>query len=145
MALVPYDPFAWLRKDGALPSLGQLLDSDWFRWSGMGNVPRVDVRETPSEVIVTAEIPGLERKEDVDITVHENHLHLNGEIRRGYEENRDNLHRSERYYGRFARTIPLPAPVEHTGAKATYHNGVLEIRLHKTRELTGRRIDVDFH
>ncbi|MCL6517688.1 Hsp20/alpha crystallin family protein [Alicyclobacillus sp.] len=145
MPLIPYDPLNLFRRDGNLPSwpgISQLLENDWFRF---GTMPRVDVRETPTQVIVTAEIPGLERKEDVNIVIHDRHLHLSGEIHRTHEEKGENLHRAERYYGQFSRTVPLPAAVEEEGAKATYRNGILEITLPKSRTQVGRRIDVDFH
>ncbi|SFU92978.1 Hsp20/alpha crystallin family protein [Alicyclobacillus macrosporangiidus] len=145
MPLIPYDPLGIFRRENGLPSwpaLGQLFDSDWLRF---GNVPRVDVRETPSDVIVTAEIPGLERKEDVHIVIHDRHLHLSGEVHRTYEEKRENIHRAERFYGQFSRTVPLPAAVEEDQAKATYRNGVLEITIPKAKTQIGKRIDVDFH
>ncbi|MCL6599411.1 MAG: Hsp20/alpha crystallin family protein [Alicyclobacillus macrosporangiidus] len=145
MPLIPYDPLGIFRRENGLtswPALGQLFDNDWFR---IGNMPRVDVRETPTDVIVTAEIPGLERKEDVNIVIHDRHLHLSGEIHRTYEEKRENIHRAERFYGQFSRTVPLPAAVEEDQAKATYRNGVLEITIPKAKTQIGKRIDVDFH
>ncbi|WP_436664380.1 hypothetical protein ACOALA_10250 [Alicyclobacillus acidoterrestris] len=72
MALIPYDPLNIFRRDfGSFP---RVFD-EWFDEHAFSRV-RVDVRETQNEVIVTAEIPGLEKKEDVHITVHDNHLHL---------------------------------------------------------------------
>lgn len=147
MPLVPYDPFHLIRRDlGSFPAFPRLFDEDWFdsHFTNMGRV-RVDVKENPTEVIVTAEIPGLEKKEDVNITVHDNHLHLSGKIERSHEEKDENLHRTERYYGQFSRTIPLPSPVEDAGAKASYRNGILEVRLPKSQQQLGKQIDVDFH
>ncbi|WAH38307.1 Hsp20/alpha crystallin family protein [Alicyclobacillus dauci] len=141
MALTPYDPFNIFRRDfGSLP---RVLDQ-WFDEHTTSRV-RVDVRETQNEVIVTAEIPGLEKKEDVQITIHDNHLHLNGKIERVSESNDENIHRSERYYGQFSRTIPLPRDVDEDGARASYRNGILEVRLQKTHTEHHRQIDVDFH
>ncbi|EJY55695.1 heat shock protein Hsp20 [Alicyclobacillus hesperidum URH17-3-68] len=144
MTLVPYDPFGIMRRDfGSFP---RLFDDDWFD-NHFANMPRVrcDVRETQNEVIVTAEIPGLEKKEDVNITVHDNHLHLSGKIERMGEHKDENVHRMERYYGQFSRTVPLPTAVDDTGAKATYRNGILEVRIPKSQKQMGRQIDVDFH
>jgi len=96
--------------------------------------------------MTTAEIPGLEKEEDVNILrVHDNHLHLSGKIERTGEQKDENVHRMERYYGQFSRTVPLPASVDDSGAKTSYRNGVLEIRIPKTQKQIGRQIDVDFH
>ncbi|WAH38252.1 Hsp20/alpha crystallin family protein [Alicyclobacillus dauci] len=141
MALIPYDPFNIFRRDfGSFP---RVFD-EWFDEHAVSRV-KVDVRETQSEVIVTAEIPGLEKKEDVNITVHDNHLHLSGKIERTTESKDENIHRSERFYGQFSRTVPLPANVDETGAKASYKNGILEVRLRKSNNEHRRQIDVDFH
>lgn len=144
MALVPYDPFGMLRRD--FSSYPRLLDDDWFdaHFATMSRV-RVDVRETPTEVIVAAEIPGLEKKEDVNITVHDNHLHLSGKIERVGEQKDEHFHRTERFHGQFSRTIPLPTSVDESKAKASYKNGILEVRLPKSQHQVGRQIDVDFH
>ncbi|GMA64125.1 Hsp20/alpha crystallin family protein [Alicyclobacillus fastidiosus] len=147
MPLVPYDPFGIMRRDfGSFPSFPRLFDDDWFEshFANMARI-RVDVRESQNEVIVTAEIPGLEKKEDVNITVHDNHLHLSGKIERMGEQKNENVHRMERYYGQFSRTVPLPTAVDDTGAKASYRNGILEVRIPKTQKQIGRQIDVDFH
>lgn len=144
MALVPYDPFHLIRREFA--AFPRLIDEDWFD-NQFSQIPRirVDVHETPTEVVVSAEIPGIEKKEDVNITVHDNHLHLSGKIERSAEHKNQNLHRTERYYGQFARTIPLPTTVDDASAKATYKNGILEVHLQKSSRQTGRQIDVDFH
>ncbi|PWI58910.1 Hsp20/alpha crystallin family protein [Sulfoacidibacillus thermotolerans] len=144
MSLVPYDPFGIIRREfGSLP---RWVDEDWFdnqvgSWSRI----RVDVRETPTEVIVSAEIPGLNRKEDVNIVVHENHLSLSGKIERQEDQTNENIHRTERFYGQFTRNIALPTTVDETSAKASYHNGILEVRLPKTKKQVGQQIDVEFH
>ncbi|MBE3589470.1 MAG: Hsp20/alpha crystallin family protein [Firmicutes bacterium] len=105
---------------------------------------RVDVEETPDEVVVSAEIPGLERSDQVDIEVRGRTLELRGAVERASERREANLHRMERYYGRFARTVPLPADVDESRARATYRNGVLEVRLPKAERQTGRRVPVEF-
>ncbi len=147
MPIVPYDPFGIMKRDfGPLSSFPRVFDDDWFsgQFANMPSV-RVDVREKQNEVVVAAEIPGLEKKDDVSITVHDNHLHLSGKIERTGEQKDENVHRMERYYGQFSRTIPLPTSVDETGAKASYKNGVLEIRIPKAHKQVGHQIDVDFH
>ncbi len=143
MPLIPYDPFQTIRREfGAWPVLSRVFDDDWGLARGM---PRVDVRETATDVVVHAEIPGLESKEDVQITVHDRHLHLSGRIARTEQEQEGNVHRTERFFGQFSRVIPLPAAVDDNGAQASYHNGILEVRLPKTAREIGHNIDVQFH
>ena len=147
MPLVPYDPFGIMRRDfGSIPSFPRLFDDAWFE-EHFANMPqiRMDVRESLNEVIVTAELPGLERKEDVKITVHDNHLHLSGKIERMGEQGDENVHRMERYYGQFSRTISLPTGVDDTGAKASYRNGILEVRIPRSQKQIDHQIDIDFH
>ncbi|MBX5436233.1 MAG: Hsp20/alpha crystallin family protein [Alicyclobacillaceae bacterium] len=145
MPLIPYDPFHLLRRDThPAPWFGRWFDDDWTT-TLRPTLPRVDVRETATDVIVTAEIPGLESKDDVNITVHDNHLHLYGRINRTVERQGENVYHSERYFGQFSRTIPLPAAVDENRAKATYRNGILEVTIPKAERQAGRRIDVDFH
>ncbi|GGJ07578.1 hypothetical protein GCM10010885_15880 [Alicyclobacillus cellulosilyticus] len=143
MSWVPLDPLGvWRREFGNLPDL---FDGEWTKpWSTLPRIP-VDVRETPNEVVVTAEIPGLERKEDVQIRVHDQHLHLSGQIERHATTQGEHVFRSERFFGRFSRTVPLPSPVDERGAKAAYRNGVLEVRLPKVSGRGGQVIDVEFH
>lgn len=150
MRLTPYDPFGFLtrpfdRARNLFPA--QIFQDDWFHQFMpvfQGGI-RVDVRENANEVIVSAEIPGLEKKEDIKIVVHDDHLHLSGTILQAKEEKGENTFRSERYYGRFSRNVPLPSPVEEHGAKANYKNGILEIRLPKAKVESGRQIEVNFH
>jgi len=95
-------------------------------------VPPVDVYETDSEVVVKAELPGV-KKEDIDVTIRENAIHLKAERKEEKEEKTENVHRVERFYGRIERVIPLPAEVKPEEAKAEYKDGVLEIRIPKVK------------
>src|SRR5699024_2574361 len=106
---------------------------------------RADVHETPDEVIATCDIPGVENKEDVDIDIDRDVLHISGSIHRTNEVNEKNMHRKERFTGRFHRSIPLPSPVSHEGIKATYKNGVLEVKMPKAEKDDRKKIDVEFH
>ncbi len=94
--------------------------------------PPVDVYETDSEVVVKAELPGV-KKEDIDVTIKENAVHLKAERKEEKEEKTENVHRIERFYGTIERIIPLPTEVKPEEAKAEYKDGVLEIRIPKTK------------
>ncbi len=94
--------------------------------------PPVDVYETEGEVIVKAELPGV-NKEDIEVTIKENAVHIKAERKEEKEENTENVHRVERFYGRIERVVPLPVDVKADKAKAEYKDGVLELRIPKEK------------
>lgn len=106
---------------------------------------RVDVEETDDAVLVTMEIPGIEKKEDLRIEIDGDLLTVHGEIKRTRRSENSYLHHSERYYGTFKRVVRLPAEVKADGAHARYQNGVLELEFPKDSRPAARTIDVDFH
>jgi HSP20 family protein len=100
--------------------------------------PPVDVRESNGNLVVTTELPGLS-KDDVQVEVEQDRLIIRGERKREQEENREGVHRSERYYGAFYREIPLPDGVKADQAKAQFNNGVLEITMPIAEEQRRKR------
>lgn len=111
---------------------------------GLGS-PKIDMYQTDNEVVVSCEIPGIDNKDDININIDQNTLTISGTINRSSEVREEQMHRRERYIGRFHRSIPLPARVAAEQAKATYKNGILEIRVPKTDTEQGKKIDIDFH
>ena len=107
-------------------------------------LPAMDVYEEKDELVVKAELPGLS-KEDLDVTLTESTLTLKGEKKKEEEVKEKNFYRSERSSGSFVRTIDLPSEVKTDQTKASFKNGVLEIRLPKTedakRKVTKVKID----
>jgi HSP20 family protein len=103
--------------------------------------PPVDVYETESEVVVKAELPGV-KKEDIEVTIKENAVHIKAERKEEREEKTENVHRVERFYGRIERIIPLPVEVKTEEAKAEYKDGVLEIRIPKVKVTKEAKIQV---
>jgi HSP20 family protein len=104
--------------------------------------PDVDVHETDSEVVVKAEIPGMEQK-DINVTIKDNVLMLKGEKKQEKEKKETNYHRIERTYGSFSRSFTLPTMVVSDKATAQYKNGILTITLPKTEEVKPKEIAVD--
>ena len=106
-------------------------------WAGprLGAVtaPAVDVFEQGDDVVVKAEIPGA-KKDEIEVNVNGSMLTISGKKERSEEVKEENYYRCERSYGSFARTVELPAEVQHDKAAATFKDGVLEIRLPKTAE-----------
>ncbi|HHY82999.1 MAG TPA: Hsp20/alpha crystallin family protein [Clostridiales bacterium] len=138
MALIPWNPFRDMdimnRDFGSFFDLPNRL---------FGSSPRVDVYQTDKEVIVKAEIPGVS-KEDLNLYVDENTVKLSGQTRKEDKYNDENVYRTERYYGSFSRTIPLPVEVKSEEAKAEYKDGILTITVPKMEpsKARGRRIDI---
>ncbi|MEW9669113.1 Hsp20/alpha crystallin family protein [Ammoniphilus sp. 3BR4] len=129
-------------RQGVEHDLGAAPYMEYFQRTG----PLVDLYETIEEVVVSCEVPGLQRKDDVHIHVTGRHLTINGIIQRASEDAQDNrYHRTERYFGNFYRMVDLPHKVVEESAKASYRNGVLEIRMRKAGADQGKKIEVDFH
>lgn len=145
MPLVPYEPFRHL--DNMRRELDRFFTNDFsFFKTGpnFGNLS-ADVYETENEVVAVCDIPGLEKKEDVNIDIDHNVLSISGTVNRVNEVKEENMHRQERFVGHFQRSIALPSNVSSEGVKATYKNGVLEVRMQKLHGDAKKRIDVQFH
>lgn len=97
-------------------------------------MPSIDVCEHGNDVVVTADMPGVD-KSDIMINVRDgNVLEISAEKRTEKEEREKGFVRHERGYMGYYRTVTLPAPVDKSKARATYNNGVLEITLPMTEE-----------
>jgi HSP20 family protein len=106
-----------------------------------GAFPAVDVYEDKETLQVRAELPGM-KKEDIEISLHEGFLTLSGE-RKGQEKQEDaEVYRSERWLGRFYRTISLPCSVVPDKIKATYTDGILTVSLPKAEEAKPKQIAI---
>ncbi|HEY3266467.1 MAG TPA: Hsp20/alpha crystallin family protein [Armatimonadota bacterium] len=108
---------------------------------GLVNMPNVDVRETAGSYIIEAEMPGMTAK-DVDVQVVGDVLVIRGQAERHTDAQDQGYHISERRYGSFHREVPLPGPVDQANVTAAYENGVLEVRLPKSDQGIGKRIQV---
>jgi len=93
-------------------------------------VPSVDVAETEKEVVITAELPGIDEKE-VDVTLADGVLTIKGEKKAEKEEKGKNFHRIERSYGAFSRQVAVPAEVDEDKVKAEFAKGLLTVTLAK--------------
>lgn len=99
--------------------------------------PRADIAETDETLEVSIELPGLEQNE-VDVSLTDSELIIKGEKKSERDENRKGYHLSERSYGSFYRTIPLPSGVDTDKVNAEFRNGVLTVTLPKTKEALSR-------
>jgi len=105
-------------------------------------VPAVDVHETSDNLVRTFDIPGVTEK-DVQLTITGDLLTLRGERRLQREASEDSYHRVERVYGKFERSVQLPMTVQTDKVKASYRDGVLEVKLPKAEEVKPRAIKID--
>ena len=128
------DPFARLHKEiekvfEDFPKMTPM------RWPG-GDAEigfKLDVSETDKEMILTAELPGVEEK-DIDITLAGDVLTVKGEKKMESERKDDNCYVAERSYGAFARTLRLPYAVKEKDVDAKFKDGVLTVVLPKPEE-----------
>ncbi len=112
-------------------------------WRNSGRVPPVDVHETEDALVITAEVPGMNR-EDIDISVSGDTVTISG--RSGEETTEEDknhhYHRRERYWGEFARTVQLPMGVDAAKSAAAFRNGVLTITMPKSEESRPKKIPI---
>ena len=104
--------------------------------------PAVDVYETKDDLVVTAELPGVKEKE-VHLSIVGDMLSLRGQRMSAGEIKEENYHRIEPWSGTFERHIQLPIPVQPEQVRATYRDGVLEVRLPKVEAVKPREIKID--
>jgi HSP20 family protein len=98
-----------------------------FEWS-----PVVDIKETETEYLVNAELPGV-KKEDFKISLDEGVLTIEGERRHEKEIKGETIHRVERFYGTFCRSFTLPEYADANAIRAEYVNGVLSVHVPKLK------------
>jgi HSP20 family protein len=129
-----FEEFPFLR----FPRLSDIEPLRRLRESRLA-APTLDMYEEKNEVVVKAELPGM-AKEDIDIRLSDSTLTLKGEKKKEEEVKEKDYYRCEREYGSFLRTVKLPAEVKADGAKATFKDGVLEVRLPKSDEAKKKEV-----
>lgn len=154
MALIKWEP----RRGEVAPfrSLREEIDrvfDDFFRgwprpWSGgwpsaleSVTAPTIDLKETEKEFVVSAEVPGV-TKDQLNISIAEDSVTLQGERKAEKEKKEENYHYKESSYGSFQRVIPLPAAVVADKAKAKLKDGVLTLILPKAEPSPKKQIKI---
>jgi HSP20 family protein len=112
--------------------------------TGLGQMeyPSVNISEDEHNITVEAELPGMDSK-DIDISLQNNMLVLQGEKRFEDEQTQGNYQRIERSYGAFSRTIPLSSSVDEDNVKASFKNGILSVTLPKREAAQGKKIAIE--
>ncbi len=103
--------------------------------------PAVDFFEEKDEIVVKAELPGMD-KDEIEVNLTDHTLTIKGEKKKEEEVKDENYCKSERSYGSFMRTLELPTEVHSDKVKATFKNGVLEVRLPKTEQAKAKEVKV---
>jgi HSP20 family protein len=104
------------------------LDRPMFESMPSMWVPEMEMITKEHELLVKVDIPGM-KKDDVTVEIADDHLVLRGERKHEKVEKKEGFFKTERTYGSFYRAVPLPEGVKAEGAKATMHDGVLEITM----------------
>jgi HSP20 family protein len=103
--------------------------------------PSLDLSETKNDLIVKAEVPGIDPK-GIDISLSNDVLTIKGEKKQEKEEKEENYHFIERSYGAFSRSIRLPREVQSDKINASYKNGLLKVALPKSEEAKKKEIKI---
>ncbi|MHC5211324.1 MAG: Hsp20/alpha crystallin family protein [Planctomycetota bacterium] len=128
----------------------RFFDEPWGLFSGNAAspgtapasfLPSLDVSETDDDVLVRAELPGLDPKE-IDIQISDDVLTITGEKKSHQERRSENLFHSERRFGQFRRSVRLPSRVDADKVSAAYEAGILTVSLPRSAEARPRRIEV---
>ena len=116
-------PRSWMRP---------MMRWEWPAWPAFEEIrmPRVDVVERDTEIVVRAEVPGIDKK-DLDVSVANNTVTIKGETKKETKEEKGDYHRREISSSSFSRTVALPAAIDGANAKASFKDGVLELTLPK--------------
>jgi len=146
MAITKWDPFRdiMVLRDRMNRLFEDLVSSPKFEESDIIQStwsPAVDIYETENELVLTAELPGVEEK-DVEIKVEDNTLSLRGERKFEKETREENYHRIERAYGSFYRSFSLPNYVDQEKISAEYENGLLKVHMPKKAEVKPRKVKI---
>lgn len=140
MALVKIHPASELQRE-----IDSMINTFWgspgARNGSTAWQPRVDIIENDDGFALFAELPGMSR-EDINVTVKDNVLYLEGEKRPSYEVSDTGLNHRERFYGKFRRSFSLADNVELDKMTATYRNGILQLSVPKAEEAKPRQIEV---
>ncbi len=112
----------------------------WFE--GAMWAPAVDLIDQKDKILAKVELPGVEKK-DVKISLVDNNLTIQGEIKKEEETKKEDYYYRERAYGNYARTISLPAEIDKDKIVAKFKNGILEITLPKKPEVQPKEITIE--
>ena len=136
----PTNPFSMLRRFSE--DLNRFFGGNFNQLMANDFSPQTEIFERGNELVIHADLPGMS-KDDINVNIENDQIVIRGERRNEREHNTEGVYHSERSYGSFYRSIPLPEGIDSEKAKASFNNGVLEITMPKPEQKTGgRRIEI---
>lgn len=129
-------------KTGGWPNVRTRINELWKGFAeneGGGWMPSLEIREEHNAYVVQVDLPGMQR-EDVQVEVSDDALILKGERKMAATAEENRILMTERSYGAFSRTLPLPEDVNREEVSATFKEGVLEVRFGRVQVQKNRRI-----
>jgi HSP20 family protein len=148
MSIIRWQP--WQEMDSLRRQMDRLFDDFMPSSSTLSLLPKateatwapaIELQETDSEILLKAQIPGIEAK-DLDIQVTQDAVSITGEKQEEAKTEEKGMFRSEFRYGQFQRLIPLPASVNNEQVKSEFKNGVLTLTLPKLAETPPKVVKV---
>ena len=145
----PLEPMSWQSVDrwsNLRDDLNSLFELPlWSSFARQGQLfggwsPALDLYQDKDNIVAVVELTGM-RKEDIEISLHDGALTISGE-RKSQTSNDEKAERTERYIGRFRRSIALPNRVDANKISATYRDGILTVTLPKAEEAKPKQIEV---
>jgi HSP20 family protein len=137
--LIPYDPLADAGIDELFRGFFQPIRREG---RAAAATIRMDIAEDNKSYTVHAEIPGV-GEDDIQVTIEGNQVTLGAEVKREHDvQDGQRILRSERFYGNVYRSLTLPTEVDETQSAARYQNGVLELKLVKKAQQSGKRLNI---
>jgi len=151
--VAPWRPFSELAR--VERDMERMFEDFWTRpWFGLGwprrfraledvgtRTPAIEIYEEKDDVVVKAELPGMTR-EDLELNISDNLLTIKGEKKKEEEVKEKGYYYSERSYGGFTRTVEIPKDVQTDKVRASFKDGVLEIRIPKTEEAKRKEVKI---
>ncbi len=143
MSLIRWQPFSEI--DSLQKEMNRLFDSlapsNTENWDS-AFVPAAEMEETPEEIRLRLEVPGMDAK-DIDIQVSAEAVSITGERKEETKTEEKGMTRSEFRYGSFRRVIALPTPVQNANVNAEYKDGILNLTLPKAEEEKNKVVKVN--
>ena len=151
MTLSKWQPFKELstirqQMDRLFEDMLSINDRDWMGLHSMGGMwtPAVEINETDKEIVLKAEIPGIDAQ-DLDVEVGEERVTIAGEHKeeKSSEDQDKNYFHSEFHYGKFQRVVPLPMAIKTDQIKSDFKHGVLTLTLPKLEDAPKKVVKVN--
>lgn len=144
----PFQELSTIRKqmDRLFEDMLSSGDKDWLGLHGVGGMwtPAIELKETDKKLVLKAEIPGIDTK-DLTVEVREDQVRIIGEHKEEekIEDREKNYFRSEFYYGKFERVIPLPMLIKTDAIKSEFKHGILTLTMPKVETTAKKAVKVN--